>query len=55
MGKKLSDKDAPKFITVKECGKKVTYEQLEIKFPPLILKKSGEDMTQSCLGAENVE
>ena len=34
MRKKRSDKDAPKFITVKECGKKVIYEQLEIKFPP---------------------
>lgn len=34
MKKKLSEKDAPKFIVVKECGKKVIYEQLEIKYPP---------------------
>lgn len=38
MKKKLSEKDAPKFIVVKECGKKVIYEQLEIKYPPKILK-----------------
>lgn len=34
MKKRLSEKDAPRFIVVKECGKKVTYEQLEIKYPP---------------------
>ena len=34
MKKKLSEKDAPKFIVVKECVKKVIYEQLEIKYPP---------------------